>query len=58
VAASRRNVRLPARCRILGVQRYEVIVASIEGGGYLMITWATGRLLLGGAPPNTRAFLP
>ena len=45
------SARLQGR-RILNVQRYgKFIVASIEGGGYLMIHLGmTGRLLLGAAP--------
>jgi formamidopyrimidine-DNA glycosylase len=45
------SARLQGR-RILAIQRYgKFIVASIEGGGYLMIHLGmTGRLLLGGAP--------
>ena len=44
------SARLQGR-RILAIQRYgKFIVASIEGGGYLMIHLGmTGRLLLGGA---------
>jgi formamidopyrimidine-DNA glycosylase len=53
------SARLQGR-RIAGVKRYgKFIVASMEGGGYLLIHLGmTGRLLLGGAPgKHTHAIL-